>query len=78
MTAVTFSPDGRMLISGARSLSSDDTQNGALQLLSADNGELVHELNPITNQVTGLAFAPDGRYFVSTTLDGVVRLWGIP
>ena len=68
--AVEFSLDGNMLISGYR--------NGKLQFLQTESGELIYEVMPNSEEVTGLAFAPNGRFFVSTTIDGIVRVWGIP
>lgn len=77
-SAVTFSFDGNLLASGSDSRFSDHQYDGALRLFLVDSSKLLHELTPMTDRVTGLAFAENGRYFVSSTIDGVVRIWGVP
>jgi WD40 repeat protein len=76
--AVAISPDGQIILSGTSGHFNNHYRNGSLHFWLADNGDMIGELMPVTDNVTGLAFAPNGRYFVSTTLDGVVRLWGVP
>lgn len=77
-SAIAFSPDGNLLTSGSESRYSDNQLNGALRIFLANSGELLHEFAPKTDSVTGLAFAENGRFLVSTTIDGIVRIWGIP
>lgn len=77
-TTVTISPDGQLLVVGWDENFVDANIKGALELLLASNGEKLHLLTPGTRKVTALAFAPNGRFFVSASLDGVIRLWGVP
>lgn len=72
INVVEFSPDGEFVVAGM------SRHEGTLKIFLADNGDFLHEMMPVTDDVTGIAFAPNGRYFVSTTIDGVVHLWGIP
>ncbi len=79
--AVTFSTDGNLVLSGRDKVFTRDNNyslGGAITFWLADSGEVIFELLPVTDRVTSLVFAPNGRFFVSATLDGVVRLWGIP
>jgi WD40 repeat protein len=72
INAVEFSPDGEIVVTGM------SRHEGALKIFLADNGEFLHEIIPVTDGIMGIAFAPNGRYFISTTIDGVTRLWGVP
>ncbi|HUM71806.1 MAG TPA: hypothetical protein PLK31_23510 [Chloroflexota bacterium] len=84
VTSVAFVPDGQMLVSGLddrfvdENRNPDENRNGSIGLWLVENGELLHTLTPGTEKVTAVAFAPTGQYFVSVSLDGTVRLWGIP
>ncbi|MCL4265903.1 MAG: WD40 repeat domain-containing protein [Anaerolineae bacterium] len=70
-TTTAFSPDGQLLISGL-----GDKFNGSLDVWLVNDGELFHTLGD--QKITALAFAPNGYFLVSASLDGLVQLWGIP
>lgn len=69
LLAVTFSPDGRFLLTGAR--------DGSVCLHDlATRGESpnrIFQTHP--DSVHALSFAPNGRWFVSACADGIARLW---
>lgn len=70
--AVAFSSDGQLLFTGSNRI------NGGLALYLADKGEVIHRLSSGTLGVTALSVAPNGHFFVSSSRDGVIRIWGIP
>ena len=68
VNSVTFSPDGKQLVSGSR--------DGAIRLWNARTGEPIG--NPLTGHegwVNSVTFSPDGKQLVSGSSDGTVRLW---
>jgi len=65
---LTFSPDGRMLVTG-----SDQTQ---LRLWEVQ-GDRDPELLDSGNSYYCAAFSPDGNYLASADGDGAIRLWDI-
>ncbi len=82
--AVTFSPDGQLLLFGSgenyvgENRLPDEMRNGAIEIVAAETGTILHNLTPGTRKVTTLVFAGDGTVFYSASLDGVVRVWGVP
>ncbi len=69
--SLAFSPDGRLLASGG------SYQNNLVRLWSAGSGALLRSLENHTHGVTRLVFAPDGRFLVSASYDGLITLWGL-
>lgn len=64
---VVFSPDGRLLASGA-----DDN---TIRIRDVATGRVLRELTGHRSQITDLAFTPDGRTLASTSADSALRLW---
>ncbi|KAG8846333.1 hypothetical protein FRB91_000901 [Serendipita sp. 411] len=68
VTSISFSPDGRRIVSG----SEDQT----IRLWDAETGQPLGEpLLGHSNAVWSVAFSPDGHRIVSGSLDKTVRLW---
>ena len=84
--AVAFSPDGQLLLFGLDENYYDENPlsneiemlNGAIKIVITETSTLLHMLTPGTRKVTTLVFNEDGSRLYSGSLDGVVRLWGIP
>jgi len=64
-----FSPDAKLMVI------SDTTR---IKFLNMTTGEIIHSFLTHFDEVNGLAFSPDGRYLVTSSKDGTVRIWGIP
>jgi WD40 repeat protein len=64
---VTFSPDGRRIVSG----SADKT----LKVWDARNGQEILSLQGHTGGIHSVAISPDGRHIVSGSEDGKLRVW---
>lgn len=69
VTAVRFSPDGRLLALAVRV---------GIQLWNLERGEEIARYWGHTQPITGLDFAPDGRSLASTSKDGTALLWRVP
>ncbi|MFB2973861.1 WD40 repeat domain-containing protein [Aerosakkonema sp. BLCC-F183] len=69
VTALTFTPDGKTLVSG----SNDKT----VKVWNWQTGEEIHSLVGHQNWVTSLALSFDGKIIVSGSWDGTVKLWDL-
>ncbi|OCB90484.1 WD40 repeat-like protein [Sanghuangporus baumii] len=68
VTSVTFSPDGRRIVSGCR--------GAAIHIWDAYTGELVAgPINGHRGEVWSVAFSPVGKYIASGSRDATVRVW---
>jgi WD40 repeat protein len=73
LTALAWSPDGETIIVGR-----GEEAEGKIWLLDAKTGKKRKELSPIHRYgVTDFIFHPDGKHFLSTGRDTVIRIWNI-
>ncbi|MCS6936254.1 MAG: WD40 repeat domain-containing protein [Candidatus Bipolaricaulota bacterium] len=69
VTSVAFSPDGKLLASGA--------QDNTVKLWEVASGQEVRTLSGHTSYVRSVAFSPDGRLLASGALDQTIKLWEV-
>lgn len=67
VTAVAYSPDGKVLASAGK--------DGALVLWDAATGKEKATLRAHTDRITALTFSPDGKLLASASFDKTVKLW---
>jgi WD40 repeat protein len=49
--------------------------SGGLQTINPDTGEILWVNNTVGSAILDISISPDGRYAVSSALDGSIRLW---
>jgi WD40 repeat protein len=86
VTSVAFSPDGRVVLSGSRNgrnafainrkLWEDDLVN-TLKLWDVASGREIRSFIGHSNNVSSVAFSPDGRSALSGSSDKTVKLWDV-
>lgn len=67
VNAVTFSPDGKRILSG--------DGNGVLKLWDTTTGDLKKTLPAHTEPITAVAFSPDNSSFASGSFNEAIRIW---
>ncbi len=70
VNGVAFSPDQLLVASVSKDLT--------LKLWDAQTGELLHSISASENPIHCLAFSPDGRWIITGSADGEVKVWGRP
>lgn len=82
VNAVAFSPDGSRLLTGGGGFVREGDKlklvGFAIRLWDVKTGKELHRFEGHTRPVTSLAFARDGKTFVSGSEDTTVRLWQLP
>lgn len=68
LVSVDWSPDGKL---GA---AADRNARGVVRVIDVDRGTVVRELRHGA-RVTGVSFSRDGRWIVTSGIDGVARVW---
>ena len=67
ITALSFSPDGRWLVSGSA--------NAVVKLWEIPSGRESRSLKSHTKSISSLVFSPDSRSLVSASDDSSIRIW---
>ena len=74
--AAVFSPDGKALLTGCASTGGTGKgAGGEARLWDLDTGQHVGPVLMHSDEVTTVAFSPDGRTIVTGSRDGLVRRW---
>lgn len=75
--AVTFSPQGDVLATALTRKSAQDSPEGMVKLWNPNSGEVVAEMTGHGAYVHSVAFSADGKQLVSTSVDGIVKVWDV-
>jgi WD40 repeat protein len=67
--SVSFSPDGKMIASGA--------EDKTVKIWDAATGTILRSLRGHGNAVTSVFFSPDSKFVISSGKDKTVRIWDV-
>ena len=67
VTSVSFSPDGKSLVSGS--------WDQSVRIWDAASHQLVATLEGHTGAVTTVAYSPDGKFIISSSRDHSIIVW---
>src|SRR4029077_21045023 len=73
---LAYSPDGKRIAVGCGT-PLRPAQSSDVSIWDTESGELVHTLRAHAQQVTGVAYSPDGERLVTSSRDGTVRVWDV-
>jgi WD40 repeat protein len=76
--SVAFSPDGELLMGGSSVSSGGGSSNASITLWDVQSLQQVAVLNDQMATIVASMFTPDGTHILSTSRDGIIRLWGLP
>ena len=74
VTALAFSPDGKLLASATQH---QQDPSATLRLWDVVTGKEVHHWDGHRGRVNALAFSPNGRRLASASSDGTVLVWKV-
>lgn len=70
---VAISPDGKLLLSGTVG----EQSPGVIMLQNINTGDKIWSVEGHRSRVHSLSFSPDGKYALSGSMDGTMKLWDI-
>ncbi len=74
VTALDFSPDGKLLAVGG----GEPSRSGEVRIYNVENGQLVLAIKePHSDTVNSLDFSPDGQQLASCAADRFVKVWNV-
>ena len=76
ISSLSFSPDGRYLISGTR-ITIDRNYVGVMKLWDVSTGRLIRTFSGHNDLVNTVAFSPDSKYILSGSADNTIKLWDV-
>ena len=71
--AVTFSPDGKLLVSSGN----DMAQKGLFKVFDVEGKKLINEQFPHDGNIPSVAFTRDGKTLLTAGMDETVKLWDV-
>jgi WD40 repeat protein len=80
--SVVFSPDGKRALSCSGCVQTKDGKKSpadcVIRLWEVESGKEIHAFVGHEGPVYSVAFSPEGKYFISGSVDRTVRLWRLP
>jgi WD40 repeat protein len=77
VNSVAFSPDGKLIINGGITFGRNPRteRQGTVEVWNAATGEKQFTLGGLSQGVRSVAFSPDGKFIVSISGDGTLKVW---